>query len=152
MVQFVPKVEIQVVEKEVEVPGKIIEVKKHVEILNHRTVDQHIDEEVPVVVSQTLQPHILESTTHHQAVKLKKYIPYAVPVEVFVPVAVERDIIPGDKRDETRQVKIPSGQFNGQLRSLNPNLPEENLSNLYQRNQDGSIPMLRANHPCVQLQ
>lgn len=126
-----------------EVQGKIIEVKRPYEVVTEKIVNKYIDEEAPTVVSQTFKPHVVESDQHQQVVKVKKYIPYTVPVEVYVPVPVERNLIPGEKTEETRPVQMPPSQFNAQLRATNPDLPEEHLAPLYQRYADRSIPMFR---------
>ncbi|EZG45752.1 inner membrane complex protein [Gregarina niphandrodes] len=138
-VTYVNKVDVQVVEKEVEVPGQIIEVPKRVEVVNEKIVHKYIDNEVPTVVAQTYRPNVEESQEHVQTAKLKKYVPYLIPVQVYVPVAVDRDLVPGEQTENMKQVDIPAPQLNAQIKNLNPNLSEEELLKLYKRNPDGSV-------------
>lgn len=142
VITYVPKVEVKVIEKEVQVPGEVIQVRKRTEILEKKIINKYIDSELPTIVAQTYRPHVVESQQHIQTVKLKKYVPYLVPVQVPCPVAVSRELTAGGTTDEQRPLKLPAAHYNARLKAANPNLTDEELSNVYKRNDDGSIAFL----------
>eukprot|EP01054_Gregarina_sp_Poly1_P006072 Gregarina_sp_Poly_1__6071@NODE_3202_length_1277_cov_887_355372_g2033_i0_p3_GENE_NODE_3202_length_1277_cov_887_355372_g2033_i0NODE_3202_length_1277_cov_887_355372_g2033_i0_p3_ORF_typecomplete_len108_score15_29_NODE_3202_length_1277_cov_887_355372_g2033_i0545868 len=90
-----------------------------------------------------MKPTVQASKEHKKVVRVKKYVPYMVPVEVYIPVPVNRDLIVGDCKETTRSVQMPPSQFNAQVKAANPGLSEEHLASLYQRFADGSIPMFK---------
>ncbi len=85
VINYVSKVDVQVIEKEVEVPGEVIQIHKKKEIIQQKETTRYIDSAKEVVVAQTTIPSVIESDQHAQTAKLRKYVPYLVPVEVYLP-------------------------------------------------------------------
>eukprot|EP01056_Protomagalhaensia_sp_Gyna25_P005244 Protomagalhaensia_sp_Gyna_25__5243@NODE_63_length_5749_cov_361_425919_g46_i0_p4_GENE_NODE_63_length_5749_cov_361_425919_g46_i0NODE_63_length_5749_cov_361_425919_g46_i0_p4_ORF_typecomplete_len219_score38_64IMCp/PF12314_8/0_72IMCp/PF12314_8/1_8e04_NODE_63_length_5749_cov_361_425919_g46_i015312187 len=143
VIQYVPKVEVKVVEQEVPVPGPIIEVPRTVIKEVEKTVFEYTDTERQTTVACTVRPHVEESAKHKKVVRVKKYVPCIHPVDVYIPVPVRRELIPGETLEKTRIVQMPPSQFNAQVKTANPGLAEEHLTSLYQKYPDGAIPMFK---------
>eukprot|EP01056_Protomagalhaensia_sp_Gyna25_P005248 Protomagalhaensia_sp_Gyna_25__5247@NODE_63_length_5749_cov_361_425919_g46_i0_p2_GENE_NODE_63_length_5749_cov_361_425919_g46_i0NODE_63_length_5749_cov_361_425919_g46_i0_p2_ORF_typecomplete_len337_score72_96GET2/PF08690_10/0_097_NODE_63_length_5749_cov_361_425919_g46_i03811391 len=136
----VPRIEVKVVHEEVNVPGAIYHVPKPVVKEVHQTVFSYTDNEVPVHTKSTVQPDVAESTEYKQKVKAKKFVPQLIPVEFFLPVPIYRKMRLASTSEETRATTMSAGEFNAFLKELNPNIPEEHMMSVFQRNPDGSIP------------
>eukprot|EP01057_Protomagalhaensia_wolfi_P001480 Protomagalhaensia_wolfi_Nauph_80__1479@NODE_1897_length_1285_cov_1736_543339_g545_i2_p1_GENE_NODE_1897_length_1285_cov_1736_543339_g545_i2NODE_1897_length_1285_cov_1736_543339_g545_i2_p1_ORF_typecomplete_len318_score63_41IMCp/PF12314_8/0_0014IMCp/PF12314_8/1_6e12IMCp/PF12314_8/1_8e04Phage_hub_GP28/PF11110_8/8_6Phage_hub_GP28/PF11110_8/27_NODE_1897_length_1285_cov_1736_543339_g545_i22021155 len=127
VVKYVPKIETKIVEKEVQVPGEIIEIPKPYVVENRVVVPRFQDQDVTCVVAQSLRPVITESESDFVDVEMREYNPYCVPVNVVIPRPVARQLIAQSKREEHRIVDIPVGHFNALLKSVNPNLSDAEL-------------------------
>lgn len=146
----VPRIEVKVVHEEVQVPGSIYHVPKPVTRELKETVFRFVDNEVPVNTGAFVQPSVDESTDYKQVEKVKKYVPKMVPIEIYLPVPVQRKLRLAESCEELRGKTLPAAQFNAQIKALNPNIPEEHLMNLYQRLPDGSIPTAATTLPLDQ--
>eukprot|EP01053_Blabericola_migrator_P012484 Blabericola_migrator_1__12483@NODE_78_length_15130_cov_126_174401_g70_i0_p8_GENE_NODE_78_length_15130_cov_126_174401_g70_i0NODE_78_length_15130_cov_126_174401_g70_i0_p8_ORF_typecomplete_len229_score37_40IMCp/PF12314_8/1_8e04_NODE_78_length_15130_cov_126_174401_g70_i01437115057 len=143
VIQYVPKVEVKVVEQEVPVPGPILEVPKTVIKEIEKKVYEYEDKEQYTTVACTIQPHVQASHSHKKVIRVKKYVPVMYPVEVYIPVPVSRELIMGGVRESTRVVEMPNSQYNAQVKAANPGLSEEHISGLYRKYADGGVPMFR---------
>lgn len=142
IIRRVPKIETKVVEREVEVPGEIIEVPKPYLVENKVVVPRYTNKEVPTVVAQRLIPVISESETDFVDVDLKEYNPYLVPVDVYVPRPVARQLIAASKIEEHHVVDVPVGQFNSLLKQLNTHVQESEFQELLVKDHRGAIPII----------
>lgn len=127
VVKYVPKVETKIVEKEVEVPGEIVEIPRPYVVENKVVVPRFVDQEVTCVVAQSLHPIICESENDFVDVEMREFNPYLVPVNVMIPRPVARQLIAQKKREEHKIVDIPVGHFNALLKSVNPTLGDAEL-------------------------
>jgi len=151
VIRYVPKVETKYIEKIVEVISRtqIIEIRKPyiVEQKVRRAV--YLDKEVACVVAQKVVPVIRESTHENLDVEVCKYIPTVIPVDVYVPVAVQVPLIPVKKDvDETARVEVPAAHYNSLLIGLNQHFGDdvELIQALpYIKSNDGTIPLLLPN-------
>lgn len=139
--KYVPKVETRVVEREVEVPGEVIEVPYTTVFENKVIVPRYIDQEVTCVVAQSLRPVIIESDTHCVDVELREFNPCLVPVDVMVPRPVARHLIAHKKTEEHKVVEVPMGHYNAMLKEINHDLNDRDLESSFQTNAMGIIPI-----------
>eukprot|EP00914_Ancora_sagittata_P013728 GHVO01026984.1.p1 GENE.GHVO01026984.1~~GHVO01026984.1.p1 ORF type:complete len:297 (+),score=60.94 GHVO01026984.1:48-893(+) len=142
VVKYVPKVEVKIIEQTVEVPGEVIEVPKLTLVENKVVVPRYVDKEIPTVVAQRLLPIISESNEEFIDVQLKQYEPFMVPVDVYIPRAVERSLIATSKKDTHNVVSVPPAQYNSLTRSLNSGLSDRDLEGIFIKAVDGSVPVL----------
>lgn len=142
VIKYVTKVVTKLVEQVVEVPGDVIQVPKPYKVENRVIVPRYINQEVPVLVNQLIQPLIQESDTESITVTVKQYDPYLVPVDVFVPLPVSRPLIPTETRNSHRIVDVPPSQFNALVKSVNAGATDQDVDGLLAKHLDGSIPML----------
>eukprot|EP01071_Lankesteria_metandrocarpae_P013994 Lankesteria_metandrocarpae@DN791_c0_g1_i1.p1 len=142
VIKYVPKIETRVVEQEVEVPGEMVEIPKPYLVENQIIVPRYIDTEVPTVVAQKVQPVVSESATEQMEVDLKQYCPYLVPVDLYIPRPVQRNLVPAGKQEEHRVVDVPPAQFNSLVKNLNPHVSPDENEGLFRKTPDGSVPML----------
>eukprot|EP01071_Lankesteria_metandrocarpae_P008335 Lankesteria_metandrocarpae@DN4939_c0_g1_i3.p1 len=142
VVRYVPKIETKIVEQEVEVLGETIEVPKPYTVENKVVVPRFIDREVATVVAQRLHPVISESETVFVDCELKEYFPQLIPVDVYIPKPVGRNLIAAHKYEEHRVVDVPPAQFNALVKSLNVHMSEADSQAMYVKLSDGTIPML----------
>lgn len=146
VVTYVPKTEVEVRELAVEVPGSVIEVKVDEEITREETVTHYNDTVTPVIVAQTFTPLVTETSEKVMKVPLKKFVPCIIPLEIFVPVAVDRQLISGTRETTLNAISadlLPNRQYNTQVKQLNPNVHDQQLASLYRRDQDGSVSFLQ---------
>lgn len=147
VISYVPKVETRVVEKQVQIPGReqrMVEVPYTVE--KTVVVPTFKDVNVPCVVGQRLVPSV-EECDDIVEVDVKKYVPYMVPVDVYVPRPVHLPIIWTGKEptEEQTAVLVPPAQYNSLLMSLNPQMTSDpTLSGFIPsiKDPDGTIPLL----------
>eukprot|EP01053_Blabericola_migrator_P002818 Blabericola_migrator_1__2817@NODE_1805_length_3768_cov_171_635774_g1162_i0_p2_GENE_NODE_1805_length_3768_cov_171_635774_g1162_i0NODE_1805_length_3768_cov_171_635774_g1162_i0_p2_ORF_typecomplete_len303_score59_65_NODE_1805_length_3768_cov_171_635774_g1162_i010711979 len=145
----IPRMEVKVVHEEIQIPGEIFHVAKPVVKEVEQKVTQYMDTPAPFVADTKVMPEIVESSQYKQVHKTKRYIPKVYPLEVHLPVPVYRDMVmTGSTSEEVPRVLSPA-EFNSMLKQKNPNVPDEHLLNLYQRNPDGSIPTLNGNLPPI---
>eukprot|EP01054_Gregarina_sp_Poly1_P004512 Gregarina_sp_Poly_1__4511@NODE_2423_length_2152_cov_115_596163_g1540_i0_p2_GENE_NODE_2423_length_2152_cov_115_596163_g1540_i0NODE_2423_length_2152_cov_115_596163_g1540_i0_p2_ORF_typecomplete_len241_score44_99_NODE_2423_length_2152_cov_115_596163_g1540_i096818 len=140
----VPRIETKIVHEEVQVPGAIFEVAKPVIREVKQTVYNYIDKETPTTVGISVNPIVEENKDKKMIQKAKKYTPYVVPVEMLIPVPVNRPVDYVGSHEEQRPTDMTPAQFNAQVKAQNPGLSDEHLMSLYQRNADGSVPMMNA--------
>jgi len=142
VVRYVPKIETKIIEQEVEVVGETIEVPKPYLVENKVVVPRYFDQEVPTVVAQRLQPIITESQTDFVDCELKEYCPRLIPVDVYIPRPVARNLIAANKYEEHRVVDVPAAQYNALVKNLNVHISEKDNHSLLIKMSDGTIPML----------
>lgn len=142
VVRYIPKIDVKIVEREVEVVGETIEVPKPYLVENKVVVPRYLDKEVPTVVAQRLHPIITESDTDFVDVELKEYNPQLIPVDVYIPRPVTRSLIAANKYEEHRVVDVPIAQYNALVKNLNTHLSDKDADAVYVRLSDGTIPML----------
>lgn len=131
VLKYVPKIETKIVEKEVEVPGQVIEIPKPYVVDNKIIVPRYVDQDLTCVVAQSLHPVITESSTDFVDVEMREFTPYLVPVDVMVPRPVARQLMARQKTEEHRIVDIPVAHFNALLKSVNPGLSDLDLESKY---------------------
>jgi len=127
VIRYVPRVETKLVEKEVEVPGEVIEIPKPYIIENKIMVPKYMDQEVPTVVAQRLHPVISESDSEFLDVEMREYNPYLVAVDVYVPRPVQRQLTAQSRTETHHVVDVPVAQFNALLKAANPGLADADL-------------------------
>lgn len=93
VIKYVPKVETKIIEREVEVPGEVIEIPRPYVVENKVVVPRFVDQEITCVVAQSLHPVISESETDFVDVEMREFVPYLVPVDVMVPRPVARQLM-----------------------------------------------------------
>jgi len=167
-IKYVPKAVVQQrpvevikqVRKEVVVPREqVVEVAgPRVEVPVPQMVDVPVphttfkDTPWPVVVAQKLVPILINDCVEETEVEVKQYVPYIVPVDVYVPRAVQLPYVMGAAKIEEHVVTgIPVAHWNGLVHRLNPALLAElqlmgYLPVLHE--QDGSAPVAH-NPPLV---
>lgn len=143
VIKKVPKVEYVEVEKTVKVPGDRVEVEKPYIVKREVEVKRYKDKEVLVVVAQTIQPTVVVSQKTVE-VPVYQYEPQLVYVDVFVPKPVPLQLISAgvSKKVPHYPVTVPPAQYNTLLKSLNSNLPSEELKQLPYVQENGTIPFL----------
>lgn len=152
VVKHVPKIEIRQIEKIVQVPV-IQEVPKPyiVEVPTQQLVFN--DVAVPVVVGQKLVPIMTNDTQEEATVEVKQYVPYIVPVDVYIPRPVQLPLIMGKVDIQGHYVTgISVAHWNGLVNKLNPQMLQDAalaqyLPWLYE--QDGTNPAV-ASPPLVE--
>ncbi|KAH0480015.1 MAG: hypothetical protein KVP17_004536 [Porospora cf. gigantea B] len=139
IVKHVPIIELQQVEKIVEVPGEVIEVPKSVRVEQRRVVDVNHDRKVPVLVAQSVVPTITDAE-EAVTVDVCDLEPVPIPVDVHVAKPVHLELIDGPVTTAYKICNPPAGQYNSILRSLNAHLSVERLSKLpYRGGADGNV-------------
>lgn len=93
VIKYVPKIETKIVEREVEVPGEVIEIPRPYVVENKVIVPRFVDQEITCVVAQSLHPIISESENDYVDVEMREFVPYLVPVDVMVPRPVSRQLM-----------------------------------------------------------
>jgi len=132
------KPKVNTVEHQVEVPGEIVEVPKEILIDTHVVVPRYIDEVVPTVIAQRLEPIIRESTEEDGIfvdVKCRVVTFKPIQVDVYVPLPVQRELIAKCKYEQHRELNpsvVPAEQYNALIKSLNADTPLEHVLPLFQ--------------------
>eukprot|EP01068_Selenidium_serpulae_P009362 Selendium_serpulae@DN5211_c0_g1_i2.p2 len=87
-------------------------------------------------MSQKLIPKVYVSESDTLEVNVTKFVPFLVPVDVYVPVAVDVPFTPITEQPtiDHSPVDVPPAQFNTLLLDINPNLRDE---------KDKYLPMVR---------
>lgn len=132
----------KIVQREVEVPGKVIRVPKPHTVDRKIIVPRFLNEELPMVVNQLIEPIIYESAEDYAAVTLKDYQPYLVPIDVYLPVPVEREFIPVKQSHSHRTVDVSPSQYNALVKTANLGATDKEIHGLLVKQIDGCIPML----------
>jgi len=137
---------------------KIIEIPKQVEVPKPYVVDVPVpmttfrDTPWPVVVAQKLIPVMVNECVDEAEVEVKNYVPYIVPIDVFVPRAVELPFICGQTQIQNHVVTgVPVAHWNGLVHRLNVQMIQDATLYSYApvlREADGSTPVA-ANPPLV---
>jgi len=150
--RHVPKV--VVVPKE-----KIVQVAKTVQVPKPYVVDVPVpyttfkDTPWPVVVAQKLIPVLVNECVDEAEVEVKNYVPYIVPIDVYVPRAVQLPYIMGQSQIQAHVVTgVPVSHWNGLVHRLNPQMIQDAILQPYApllRETDGSSPVAQ-NPPLVQ--
>eukprot|EP00922_Rhytidocystis_sp_ex-Travisia-forbesii_P024707 GHVS01036262.1.p1 GENE.GHVS01036262.1~~GHVS01036262.1.p1 ORF type:complete len:718 (+),score=96.16 GHVS01036262.1:156-2309(+) len=137
VVKYVPKVVQKIVENIVEVPrGEKIPVMRPQPVDTPFVVPRFQDRNVPVVMSQCIIPEI-EETDEVIEVEVSKYVPYLVPVDVYVPLPVT---IPVHQKDDGEQTEHPCSNSDPALLQhlmieMNPHLQQLEMFNFQQQEQ-----------------
>lgn len=122
-VRHVPKVKTVTIEKTVEVPGEIVQVPRPYIVENKISVPRVIDKQVPVLVSQIVQPVLTGLAKEEKTVQVVNYEPHFHVVDVPVVRPLHSCLINnGVMHEECRVVQVPPGQYNTILRHLNRHL------------------------------
>eukprot|EP00923_Selenidium_pygospionis_P033321 GHVN01058582.1.p1 GENE.GHVN01058582.1~~GHVN01058582.1.p1 ORF type:complete len:245 (+),score=40.37 GHVN01058582.1:875-1609(+) len=147
-ITYVPVIEVKSVEKEVQIPprdGRVIEVPKPYTVEEREYVPVFKDNVVPCIVSQKLVP-LIEQSGEEIEVEARKYVPYLVPIDVYVPRPVEVPLIPLNHRlpSEHIPVQVSAAQYNTLLYNINPQLRGEMLEEYLptMRALDGTVPLM----------
>lgn len=119
------KVEVRHVQRTVEVPSKTEKrlIPKPAPVDTAFIVPKFEDREVRVVMRQTITPTI-EETEEVVEVPVARYVPYLVPVDVYVPRAVAVPVIQTHESTEETPVQVPKQTVDQLLRDMNPHLQE----------------------------
>jgi len=138
VIKELKRTEVSTVEHSVEVPGDIVEIPKEVLIDTHVVVPRYIDEVVPTVIAQRLEPIIRESTEEDGIfidVKCRVVTFKPVQVDVYVPLPVKRELVAKCKYEQHRELNpslVPAEQYNSLVKSLNADTPLEHVLPLFQ--------------------
>lgn len=125
VVEPVHTVETRTIDQEIEVLGEVVQVPKPFLIENRVVVPRFVDFKIPTVVSQSLKPVFVESKDHAVEVRLREYVPELIPINVFLPRPIERNIVvAGDTNRRHVPVEIPLAHYNSLIGELNRNAPE----------------------------
>lgn len=119
------KVEVRQVQRTVEVPSKTEKrlIPKPAPVDTAFIVPKFEDREVRVVMKQTITPTI-EETEEVVEVPVARYVPYLVPVDVYVPRAVAVPVIRTHESTEETPVQVPKQTVDQLLREMNPHLQQ----------------------------
>eukprot|EP00922_Rhytidocystis_sp_ex-Travisia-forbesii_P024709 GHVS01036264.1.p1 GENE.GHVS01036264.1~~GHVS01036264.1.p1 ORF type:complete len:595 (+),score=71.76 GHVS01036264.1:220-2004(+) len=137
VVKYVPKIVAKIVENIVEVPrGEKIPVMRPQPVDTAFVVPKFTDRNVPVVMSQCIIPEI-EETDEVVEVEVSKYVPYLVPVDVYVPLPVT---IPVHQKSGGEQTGHPCPNTDPALLQhlmieMNPHLQQLEMFNFQQQEQ-----------------
>lgn len=122
-IRHVPKVKTVTVEKTVEIPGEIVHVPRPYIVENKVPVPRVIDKQVPVLVSQIVQPVLTGLAEEEKLVQVVNYEPHFHVVDVPVVRPLHSCLVNrGVMHEECRVVQVPPGQYNTILRHLNRHL------------------------------
>jgi len=151
VVKEVKKVVKVPVEQVVEVPVRV-EVPVPVEEIVEVPYTTFKDTPWPVVVAQKLVPVLVNECAEETEVEVKQYVPYIVPVDVYVPRAVQLPYIMSQARVQEHVVTgIPVPHWNGLVFRLNTQLMGDAQLKAYApllHEADGSSPVAH-NPPLV---
>lgn len=95
-----------------------------------------------MVVSQLIEPVVYESPTDQVEVVLMEYEPYLIPVDVYLPRGIERQLIPVQHFHRNHVIDVPPSQYNALVKSANIGATDKDVDGLLVKQLDGSIPML----------
>eukprot|EP01054_Gregarina_sp_Poly1_P007935 Gregarina_sp_Poly_1__7934@NODE_452_length_8287_cov_521_171290_g369_i0_p4_GENE_NODE_452_length_8287_cov_521_171290_g369_i0NODE_452_length_8287_cov_521_171290_g369_i0_p4_ORF_typecomplete_len314_score43_62IMCp/PF12314_8/0_39IMCp/PF12314_8/1_8e06IMCp/PF12314_8/0_04IMCp/PF12314_8/1_9e03_NODE_452_length_8287_cov_521_171290_g369_i072808221 len=142
-VREVRKPVVNYVEKQVEVPGQIIEVPKPYTVEKPVHVNRYNDKQVPLVVAQTIRPFIVEGSGTVE-VDVVCYEPECIPIDIHVPRPVAAQIQTGGIVESThRVITVPAPQYNTILQQLNTHLTHEEVNALpFMRDVGGQVSFL----------
>lgn len=144
VLKYVTKVVTKIVEQEVEVAGDVIQIPKPYRVENKIIVPRYINEELPMVVSQLVEPLVYESQDDYLEVVLRDFEPYVVAVDIYVPRPIERQLIPVQQSQRNQTIDVPPSQFNALVKAANMGASDKDVDGLLIKQLDGSIPMLSA--------
>eukprot|EP00915_Cephaloidophora_sp_WS-2016_P006481 GHVH01008759.1.p1 GENE.GHVH01008759.1~~GHVH01008759.1.p1 ORF type:complete len:326 (+),score=48.30 GHVH01008759.1:135-1112(+) len=138
VIREIPTTQVLDVEHIVEVPGEIVEVPKRILVDTHVVVPRYVDEVVPTVIAQRLEPIIREATEEDGVfvdVKCRVVTFKPVQVDVFVPLPVNRALVAKAKYEQHRELNpavVPAEQYNALVKSLNADSALEHILPLFQ--------------------
>ncbi|KAH0477245.1 MAG: uncharacterized protein KVP18_000870 [Porospora cf. gigantea A] len=156
VIRHVPVEQVVEVEQIVEVPGELVEREKPYLVEEQVIVPRYIDQEVHTVVSQRMQPVIVEASEEDNCyldVKCRVYNMQTEAVDIFVPLPVQRVLFASAKYEEHREIPrhlLPPEHYNGLVRDLNAHLPLEDTLALFLM--DKSMAHLLVNKQFINLE
>jgi len=134
---------------------KVVEIAKVVEVPKPQVIEVPVpyttfkDTPWPVVVAQKLIPVVVNECYEEVEVEVKNYVPYIVPVDVYVPRVVQLPYIRGRQQMQQHVVTgIPVPHWNGLVHRLNTHLISDAYLQAYTpllKEADGTVPV--AHHP-----
>merc|ERR1712070_130631 len=144
VIKEVPKLQVNKVEKVVEVGAEVIEVPKAVPVEERIAVNVYEDKEAMLIVSQKVKPVIVDGAAQEGVVDVVEYEPEVLPVDIHVAKFVDQELVlVGVKETIHRCVTVSAAQYNSMLRYLNVHLSAEEVANLpYLADHHGQVSFL----------
>jgi len=137
VIKEVPRVQINKVEKVVEMAADIVEVPKAQIIEERIAISNYDDKDAMLIVSQAVKPVIID---HHHAmgagqkevvVDVIEYEPEVMPVDIHVAKFIDQELVMlGTKEIVHKAVTVGAAQYNSMLRYLNVHLPADEVAAL----------------------
>merc|ERR1719376_1335160 len=120
-VRYIPVEEEKIVEKIVEIPGEIIVTPRHVNREECIVNDKHIDKEVPVVISQVVNP-VMKDTKKKVRVPAKTLNPDLLTAQAAIPTPVQLEFHQGAVETTLKRIDLSKEEFNSAFFQLNGHL------------------------------
>lgn len=120
-VRYIPVEEEKIVEKIIEIPGEIIVTPRHVNREECIVNDKHIDKEVPVVISQVVNP-VMKDTKKKVRVPAKTLDPDLMTAQAIIPKPVQLEYHQGAVETTLKRIDLTKEEFNSAFFQLNGHL------------------------------
>jgi len=131
VIKEVAKIEINKVEKVVELGSEVIEVPTAILVEERMPVTHYEDKEAMLIVSHKVKPVIIDNAQAEVVVDIMEYEPEVMPVDIHVAKFVDQELVMiGAKDTIHRCVTVSAAQYNSILRYLNVHLSAEEVANL----------------------
>jgi len=144
VIKEVPTLQVNKVEKVIELGTELIEVPSAVVVEERVPVTHYNDTESMLIVSQKVKPVISNSTHNEVVVDIMEYEPEVIPVDIHVAKFVDQELVMmGVKETIHRCVTVSAAQYNSLLRYLNVHLTAEEVAGLpYLADRSGQVSFL----------
>merc|ERR1739838_87732 len=144
VIKEVSKLQINKVEKVVEIGGEVIEVPKAIPVEEKVAIAVYDDKESMLIVSQKVKPVIIDGAAQEVVVDVIEYEPEVLPVDIHVAKFVDQELVlVGAKETIHRCVVVSAAQYNSMMRYLNVHLNAEEVANLpYLADHHGQVSFL----------
>eukprot|EP00915_Cephaloidophora_sp_WS-2016_P005029 GHVH01006706.1.p1 GENE.GHVH01006706.1~~GHVH01006706.1.p1 ORF type:complete len:478 (+),score=90.13 GHVH01006706.1:202-1635(+) len=123
-VRYVPFTQTVDVERIVEIPGEIIVQPRHVVRDECIVTDKHLDKEVPVVISQVVNP-IMKDTKKKVRVPAKVLTPDLDTASVRVPKPVDLEFHQSEAKTTFHHLSLNDAEYNSAFFQLNAHLADD---------------------------
>jgi len=146
-VRYVPVTEEVEIEKIIDIPGEVIVQPRHVVRDECIVTDKHFDKEVPVVISQVVNP-VMKDTRKKVRVPAKILNPDLNTATVRVPKPVDLEFHQSKVETKFRAIDLTAEEYNSAFFQLNSHLSPEHRKALRPNdhlyvNQETGYPILR---------
>jgi len=144
VIKEVARLEINKVEKVVEIGAEVVEVPKAILVEERVEFNVYDDKEAMLVVSQKVKPVIIDGVAKEVVVDVIEYEPEILPVDIHVAKFVDQELVlVGAKETIHRCVTVSAAQYNSMLRYLNVHLNAKEVANLpYLADHQGQVSFL----------
>merc|ERR1739838_561788 len=144
VIKEVAKIEINKVEKVVELGSEVIEVPTAILVEERMPVTHYEDKEAMLIVSHKVKPVIIDNAQAEVVVDIMEYEPEVMPVDIHVAKFVDQELVlVGAKETIHRCVVVSAAEYNSMMRYLNVHLNAEGVANLpYLADHHGQVSFL----------